>query len=166
MSLLPHQLSMTVVMTPDLSNYADQVQGGALLRLMDQAAYACASRYTAARVTTVCVDQTDFQDVVRVGELVTLLASVNFTDASSIEVGVKLVAEDYRTQTVRHVTSCFFTLTAMDEDGVPVLVHPLRPGSPDALRRYKAAQTRRRMRHEIREMYVRLHQGDVLEAAA
>jgi len=152
-------------MTPDLANFSDQVQGGALLRLMDQAAYACASRYTSSYVTTTCVDQTNFRDVVRVGELVTLLASVNYTDASSLEVGVKLVAEDFRTQMVRHVTSCFFTLSAVDEYQVPMLIHPLRLASPDELRRYKAAQARRKLRHEVAELYARLHEGEALAAA-
>jgi acyl-CoA hydrolase len=76
---------MTVLMTPDTADFAGNVHGGTLLELLDQAAYACASRYAAHYVATLSVDQVTFRQPVHVGELVTLLAAVNHTGTSSME---------------------------------------------------------------------------------
>src|SRR5690606_17185646 len=92
--LKSHQLTMTVLMSPDMANFSGKVHGGAVLRLLDQVAYACASRYAGSYVVTLSVDQVMFRQPIAVGELVTFLASVNYTGTSSMEVGVKVVAED------------------------------------------------------------------------
>jgi acyl-CoA hydrolase len=148
MELPAHQLTMTVLMTPDTANFAGNVHGGSLLRLLDQAAYACASRYAGRYVVTLSVDQVMFRQPIHVGELVTLLAAVNHTGTSSMEVGIKVVAENIRTQAARHVNSCFFTMVAVDDDRRPVPVPPLRPVSPKELRRHAAAVVRKEMRIE------------------
>jgi acyl-CoA hydrolase len=111
-----HQLVMTVLMTPDMANFAGNVQGGTILKLLDQVAYACASRYAARYVVTLSVDQVVFRQPIHVGELVTLLAGVNHTGTSSMEVGIKVVAENIRTKQTRHVNSCFFTMVAVDDE--------------------------------------------------
>src|SRR5450830_502524 len=103
MNLPAHQLSMTVLMTPDTANFSGNVHGGTILKLLDQAAYACASRYAGLYVVTLNVDQVMFRQPIHVGELVTFLASVNHTGTSSMEIGVKVIAEEIRTQVVRHV---------------------------------------------------------------
>ena len=144
---------MTVLMTPDTANFAGNVHGGTLLKLLDQAAYACASRYAGRYVVTLSVDQVMFRQPVRVGELVTLLASVNHTGTSSMEVGIKVVAEDIRTQAARHVNSCFFTMVAVDDARKPVPVAPLRPFSPDERRRHAAAVVRKQMRVEQEQRF-------------
>src|SRR5688572_1450465 len=95
-----HQLSMTVLMTPDMANFSGNVHGGTILKLLDQVAYACASRYAGSYVVTVSVDQVMFREPIHVGELVTFLASVNHTGHSSMEVGIKVMAENIRTQAV------------------------------------------------------------------
>ena len=100
---------MTVPMTPDMANFAGNVHGGTVLKFLDQVAYACASRYAARYMVTVSVDQVMFLQPIPVGELVTFLASVNHTGTSSMEVGVKVLAENIRSQQKRHVNSCFFT---------------------------------------------------------
>ncbi len=148
MDLPAHQLTMTVLMTPDTANFAGNVHGGTLLELLDQAAYACASRYAAHYVVTLSVDQVTFRQPVHVGELVTLLAAVNHTGTSSMEVGIKVIAEDIRTQAARHVNSCFFTMVAVDDDRRPVPVPALRPFSPDERRRHAADIVRKEMRIE------------------
>ena len=144
-----HQLSMTVLMTPDTANFSGNVHGGALLRLLDQVAYACASRYAARYVVTLSVDQVTFRQPVHVGELVTFLASVNHTGRSSMEIGIKVVAEDIRSKVVRHVNSCFFTMVAVDESGRPAAVPTLVPETPDERRRWQAALVRKEMRIEM-----------------
>src|SRR5699024_2098486 len=88
------ELSMTVLMTPEMANFSGNVHGGTLLKYMDQVAYACASRYAGSYVVTISVDQVVFRAPVHVGELVTFLASVNYTGHSSMEVGIKVITEN------------------------------------------------------------------------
>lgn len=143
MNLPRHQLVMTVLMTPDTANFAGNVHGGAILKLLDEVAYACASRYAARYVVTLNVENVTFREPIHVGELVTFLASINMTGRTSMEVGIKVVAEDIRTQATRHVNSCFFTMVAVDENRKPVAVPEFVPSTPDEIRRHKMALTRR-----------------------
>lgn len=145
MDLLRHQLTMTVLMTPDMANFSGKVHGGALLKLLDEVAYACASRYCGQYVVTLSVDQVTFRQPIQVGELVTFLASVNGVGRSSMEVGVKVIAEDIRGSVVRHVNSCFFTMVAVDDQQRPVPVPPLRLTTEDERRRATAAARRRKV---------------------
>lgn len=108
-----NQLSMTVLMTPDMANFSGNVHGGTLLKYLDEVAYACASRYAGRYVVTLSVDQVIFREPVHVGELVTFLASVNYTGRTSMEIGVKVITENIREQSVRHTNSCFFTMVAL-----------------------------------------------------
>jgi acyl-CoA hydrolase len=146
-----HQLVMTVLMTPDTANFAGNVHGGTILKLLDQVGYACASRYAGRYVVTLPVDQVMFRQPVHVGDLVTFLASVNHTGTSSMEVGIKIIAENIRTQEVRHVNSCFFTMVAVDDDRKPVQVPELRPFSPDERRRHAAALERKQLRQTLEQ---------------
>ncbi len=149
--LKSHQLSMTVLMTPDMANFSGKVHGGAVLRLLDQVAYACASRYAGRYVVTLSVDQVTFREPIRVGELVTFLASVNYTGTSSMEIGVKVVAEDIMKRSVRHANSCFFTMVAVDDDGKPTPVPRLELDSSNQRRRHAAALIRRQLRAEMEQ---------------
>jgi acyl-CoA hydrolase len=153
MDLPSHQLTMTVLMTPDTANFAGNVHGGTILKLLDQVAYACASRYAGRYVVTLSVDQVMFRQPVHVGELVTFLASVNHTGTSSMEVGIKVIAEEIRTKSVRHVNSCFFTMVAVDDERKPVPVPPLQPSTPDEQRRHAAAELRREVRREMAQRF-------------
>jgi acyl-CoA hydrolase len=153
MELPAHQLTMTVLMTPDTANFAGNVHGGTILKLLDQVAYACASRYAGRYVVTVSVDQVIFREPIHVGELVTFLASVNHAGKTSMEVGIKVVAEDIRSQRVRHVNSCFFTMVAVDDDRKPVAVPALSPASPDEQRRLAAAVVRKELRAEFQRRF-------------
>ena len=131
MNLPTHQLSMTVLMSPDMANFSGNVHGGAILKLLDQVAYACASRYASRYVVTLSVDRVLFLQAIHVGELVTFLASVNYTGKSSMEIGIKVIAENIRSQEVRHVNSCFFTMVAVDDHGKAAAVPPLQPQTDD-----------------------------------
>ena len=148
-----HQLSMTVLMTPDMANFSGNVHGGAVLKLLDQVAYACASRYAGRYVVTVSVDQVMFLQPIHVGELVTFLASINHAGTSSMEVGIKVVAENIRDHAVRHVNSCFFTMVAVDDNRKPAPVPPLLPPTPDAKRRFEQAVLRKNLRNELRSRF-------------
>jgi uncharacterized protein (TIGR00369 family) len=144
-----NQLTMTVLMTPDMANFAGNVHGGSILKLLDQAAYACAARYAGGYVVTLSVDQVTFLQPVHVGELLTLLASVNYTGRTSMEVGIKVLAEEIHGGVIRHTSSCFFTMVAVDAEGHAVPVRPLQPQTEDEKRRFRAATERRTLRAEI-----------------
>ncbi len=159
MDLPSHQLSMTVLMTPDMANFSGNVHGGTILKLLDQVAYACAARYAGRYVVTLSVDQVMFLQPIHVGELVTFLASVNHTGTSSMEVGIKVVAENIRSQVVRHANSCFFTMVAVGDDGKPVPVPPLQPSTPDEQRRQAAARVRKQLRQEFAQRTEALRQA-------
>ena len=151
MPMPAHQLSMTVLMTPDMANFAGNVHGGTILKFLDQVAYACASRYAGRYVVTLSVDQVMFREPIHVGELVHFLAAINHTGTSSMEVGIKVMAENIRTQDTRHANSCFFTMVAVDDERKPVAVPPFVPGSPAELRRHAAAEVRKQLRREFSE---------------
>ena len=148
-----HQLSMTVLMTPDTANFAGNVHGGTLLKLLDQVAYACGSRYAGRYVVTLSVDQVTFLEPIRVGELVTFLASVNATGRTSLEIGIRVIAEEIPTRRIRHVNSCYFTMVAVDANRHPVEVPALVPATEDERRRHAAARVRRQMRQELAQRY-------------
>jgi acyl-CoA hydrolase len=153
MDLPNHQLTMTVLMTPDMANFAGNVHGGTILKFLDQVAYACASRYAGRYVVTLSVDQVMFRQPIHVGELVTFLAAINHTGTSSMEVGIKVMAENIRTQITRHANSCFFTMVAVDDERKPVAVPPLQPRTPDERRRHAAAEVRKQLRQEYAKRY-------------
>ena len=157
MDMPAHQLSMTVLMTPDMANFAGNVHGGTILKFLDQVAYACASRYAGRYVVTLSVDQVMFRQPIHVGELVTFMAAINHTGTSSMEVGIKVMAENIRTQALRHANSCFFTMVAVDDDRKPVAVPPWQPATPDEQRRHAGAEVRRQLRQEFAKRYAALH---------
>lgn len=146
-------LSMTVLMTPDMANFSGNVHGGTVLKYLDEVAYACASRYAGIYVVTLSVDQVTFRQPIHVGELVTFLASVNYTGRTSMEVGIKVITENIRTQVVRHTNSCFFTMVAVDEQGKPTDVPVFSPQTAEEIRRYNNAVERRAIRAELAERY-------------
>ncbi len=158
MHLPKHQLAMTVLMTPDMANFSGNVHGGTILKLLDQVAYACASRYAGQYVVTLSVDQVMFRQPIHVGELVTFLASVNYTGNTSMEIGIKVLTESIREQIVRHANSCFLTMVAVDEQGQPTTVPPLLAQTPDEIRRHRSALLRRELRKEFEARRQQLNQ--------
>lgn len=144
-----HQLEMTVLMTPDMANFSGKVHGGALVNLLDRVAFSCASRYSGAYAVTLSVDQVVFKEPINVGELVTFRAAVNLTGRSSMEIGIRVEAENIRLGTRRHTNSCYFTMVAVDDEGRPVPVPSREPTTALERRRLGAAQIRRELRREI-----------------
>jgi acyl-CoA hydrolase len=143
MNNLKHELSMTVLMTPDMANFSGNVHGGAILKYLDSVAYACASRYSGSYVVTLSVDRVVFRQPIHVGELVTFLASVNYTGMTSMEIGIKVVTENIQQGLMRHTNSCYFTMVAVDENRNPVQVPPLLTETEDQKRRFREAAQRR-----------------------
>tara|TARA_R110000851_G_scaffold13675_7_gene46611 strand:- start:3567 stop:4106 length:540 start_codon:yes stop_codon:yes gene_type:complete len=143
-----HELSMTVLMTPDMANFSGKVHGGAILKKLDEVAFACASRYSGHYVVTLSVDQVLFKQPIHVGELVTFLASVNHVGRSSMEIGIKVVAEDIRNKLIRHTNSCYLTMVAVDADGKPASVPPLNLATPLQKLRFEKAALRKKLRKQ------------------
>jgi acyl-CoA hydrolase len=143
-----------------MANFSGNVHGGSLLKLLDQVAYACAAKYCKNYVVTAALDQVFFKQQVNVGELVTFYAHVNHVGRSSMEIGVKVVAEHLRTNEKRHTTSCYFTMVAMDENGKSVEVPRLLLETDAEKKLYAEAEMRKKMRQESleknRALYVEL----------
>ena len=157
-------LTMTVLMTPDMANFSGNVHGGSLLKLLDQVAYACAAKYCKNYVVTAALDQVFFKQQVNVGELVTFYAHVNHVGRSSMEVGVKVVAEHLRTNEKRHTTSCYFTMVAIDEQGRSVEVPRLLLETDAEKKLYAEAEMRKKLRQDSleksRALYVELSEDE------
>ena len=130
-------------MLPQHVNFAGTVYGGAILSIADSAAYVCAARHAGPRCVTVSVDRVDFREPIRIGELVTLLASINYVGRTSMEVGIKILAEDLKTGWKRHTNSCYFTMVCLDENGHPAEVPRLLLETEDETRRFIQGEKRR-----------------------
>ncbi len=143
---------MTVLMTPDMANFSGNVHGGTILKFLDQVAYACASRYSAGYVVTLSVDQVTFKQPIHVGELVTFFARVNHVGTTSMEVGIRVEAENIQNRTVRHTNSCYFTMVAVDENRVPKVVPELVLVDDLAKKRYRDAEKRKQLRLDAQRL--------------
>src|SRR4051812_45041508 len=129
------------------ANTAGFVHGGTVLRLIDEVAGLAAIKHCRTRVVTAGVDRMAFLHPVHVGELLRLTASVNAAWRSSMEVGVRVEAENPFTDEVRHTSSAYLTMVALGEDGRPSPAVPaLEPETPDERRRAQEAEVRRRNR--------------------
>ena len=149
MSKQEKSLEMTVLMTPDMANFSGNVHGGAILKCLDQVAYACAARYSKSYVVTVSLDQVTFREPIKVGELVTFRAHVNYAGTSSMEIGVKVFAENIHKKTIRHTNSCYFTMVAVNENKKPVKVPELEIENDFEQKLYEAGKMRKELRQEI-----------------
>lgn len=141
---------ITALMTPQDQNFLGYVFGGAILKLMDQIAYVSAARHSGKYCVTASFDRVDFKEHVHVGELLTLKSCVNFVGKTSMEVGVRIEAEDPKTGKVRHTASGYVTMVAIDKNGKPTTVPQIIPETEDEKRRYREGQIRYKMRKEIR----------------
>lgn len=144
-----HQTSE--LMMPQDANILGHVFGGAILALMDKCAAVAAFRHARSNCVTASIDRVDFKEPIHVGDLVVMKASVNFAGRSSMEIGVRVEAEDLLTGRRRHTNSCYLTFVAIDRNGRPVEVPPVMPETDDERRRYDAAQNRRKRRLEERD---------------
>jgi acyl-CoA hydrolase len=137
---------MSEIMTPNMVNFHGNIHGGHILSLLDRVAYACAARYASKNIVTLSVDQVVFKEPIYVGELVTCLAAVNYVGTTSIEVGVRVLAENLMTNHSRHTNTCYFTMVAVDEQGKPTKVPPLTIHNETQQRRFNEALLRKEAR--------------------
>jgi uncharacterized protein (TIGR00369 family) len=120
------RITISQLMLPSHTNFSGKIHGGYILSLLDQIAFACASKYSGNYCVTASVDTVNFLNPIEVGELVTLKASVNYVGNSSMIVGIRVEAENIQTGKVKHCNSSYFTMVAKDDNGkntkVPVLI--------------------------------------------
>ncbi|WP_371195515.1 acyl-CoA thioesterase [Glaciecola sp. SC05] len=117
------QVVLKELMIPSYANFGGKVHGGIILSLMDKIAYTAAASHSRAYCVTASVDSVNFVNPVDVGELVTLMASINYVGRSSMEVGIKVVSEDFKRGIEKHTNTSYFTMVAIDEasrNSIPV----------------------------------------------
>jgi acyl-CoA hydrolase len=136
------------------ANAAGFVHGGVVMRLCDEAAGIAAIRHCGLRIVTAAVDRMTFVSPIHIAELVTCRAKVNAAWNTSREVGVRVEAENPRSGEVRHTSTAYLTMVALDENGQPTPVPALVPESDDELRRQREAELRRANRLAERDQIV------------
>lgn len=147
------RMTITELMIPAYANFSGKIHGGILLSLMDKVAYACASKHSSSYCVTVAVDGVEFLQPVEVGEMVSMLASVNYVGSTSLVVGIKVIAENFKMGTVKHTNTSYFTMVAKDDNGVPCRVPGLILETREDARRFLEAIKRKELKaHFAREL--------------
>jgi acyl-CoA hydrolase len=139
------------IMMPQDSNNLGHVFGGVIMAMMDKVAAVAAFRHARTTCVTASVDRIDFREPIHLGDLVVMKSSVNYVGRTSMEIGVRVEAEDLLTGVRRHTNSCYLTFVAVDRNGRPIEVPPVQPETELEHRRYAAAQARRKRRLDERE---------------
>ena len=145
----PPRLSHTTiaeVMMPHMANQLGNVHGGVILGMLDRVGAVSAIRHAQRVCVTASVDRVDFREPIHLGELVTMYASVNYAHRTSVEVGVRVEAENLLTGERRHTNTCYLTFVALDEAGRPATVPPVVPETEEERRRFREGEARRDQR--------------------
>lgn len=137
------RLSITELMLPAHSNFGGKIHGGHILNLMDQIAFACASKHSQKYCVTASVNRVDFRSPVDVGELLTLKAAINYTGRTSMVVGVRVESENITTGKKRHCNSSYFTMVAKDENGKSAEIPGLLVKDEQGIRRFVRSKVRK-----------------------
>lgn len=138
------KITITELMLPSNSNFSGKIHGGYILNLMDQIAFACASKHSGNYCVTASVNKVDFLNPIEVGELVTMKASVNYTGRTSMVVGLRVTSENIRTGEIKHCNSSYFTMVAKDESGKSVAVPGIILTSEQEARRFARSIVRQK----------------------
>jgi uncharacterized protein (TIGR00369 family) len=136
------KVTITQLMLPSHSNFSGKIHGGHILNLMDQIAFACASKHSGNYCVTASVNKVDFLYPIEVGELVTLKASINFTGRTSMVVGLRITSENVITGTTKHCNSSYFTMVAKDANGKSTPIPGIVLTNKEEIRRFARSITR------------------------
>ena len=139
------------LLMPQHVNNLGHVFGGVILSMVDRAAAVAAMRHARRPCVTVAIDRVDFREPIYSGELVTCSAQVNYVGRTSMEVGVRVEAEDLIAGTRRHTNTCYLTFVAIDEQGKPAPVPPLELETDEDRQRFREAQRRREVREALED---------------
>lgn len=140
------ETSLTELMIPSYSNFGGKIHGGVILSLMDKVAYVCAAKHADAYCVTASIETVDFLAPVEVGELVSLLASVNYVGNSSLVIGIKVISENVKSHVVKHTNTSYFTMVAMGDDNKPLKVPGLILQNDVETRRFYKALHRKELK--------------------
>lgn len=138
------QLVINELMLPSNSNFSGKIHGGYILNLMDQIAFACASKHSGYYCVTASVNKVDFLNPIEVGELLTMKASITYTGRTSMVVGLRVESENIRTGEKKHCNSSFFTMVAKDENGKSMQIPGIILTTDNEVRRYARSIARQR----------------------
>jgi len=141
-SIASSQITMSELMLPSYSNFGGKIHGGYILSLMDQVAFACASKHSGHYCVTASVNRVDFLNPIEVGELVHLKASINYTGRSSMVVGIKVESENIKTGKIKHCNSSYFTMVAKDDHGKSTQVPGIILNNEESVRRFSRSMAR------------------------
>jgi uncharacterized protein (TIGR00369 family) len=140
------QITLTELMIPSYSNFGGKIHGGTILSLMDKVAYVCAAKHSEGYCITASIDVVDFLAPVEVGELVSLMASVNYVGNSSMVIGIRVVSENLKTRVVKHTNTSYITMVAIGDDHKPRRVPGLILMNDDDLRRFIQSRNRKALK--------------------
>ncbi|MDA4127982.1 MAG: acyl-CoA thioesterase [Thaumarchaeota archaeon] len=140
------EISTVRLMMPTDANVSGNVFGGAIMRYMDEIASIVAFRHSGKKVVTASIDRMNFYRPVYIGDLLIMKAAVNYVGKTSMEVGVRIEAQNPKTGEVSHTGSCYLTYVALDADGKPTPIPKVIPETPEEKKRYGQAEARRRTR--------------------
>ena len=144
------QSTMTELMMPNMANNLGNVFGGVILSLIDSAAAVAAVRHARGPCVTVAIERVEFREPIHLGELVIAQANVNYVGRTSLDVGVRVEAENLVTGQRRHTNSCHLTFVAIDGEGHPKPVPPVVPESEREKRWFEHARLRRQREDQER----------------
>lgn len=147
------------------ANSSRDIHGGTIMKLVDEAAGLASVRHSRRRTVTASMDRMSFLVPIKIGQLVTFTATVNAAWRTSMEVGVRVEAEDPRSGEVRHASTAYLTFVALDDDGRPTHVPPIEPQTPTEERRLREAELRRKHRLAEREAIEHGRKAFTVEAA-
>lgn len=139
-------LDQVVEVFPNDLNPHGTLFGGRVMQIVDALAAIVAKRHSGRVCVTLGIDSVRFLNPARRGDILVCMASVNRSWNTSMEVGVKVIAEDFRTLDQKEILSAYFTFVAVDDESKPVEVVPVIPETDEQLRRYEQAETRRQHR--------------------
>ena len=139
------RVTFSQLMLPSHANFSGKIHGGHILNLMDQIAFACASKHSGNYCVTASVNKVDFLNPIEIGQLVTLKATVNYTGRTSMVVGLRVDAENIQTGEIKHCNSSYFTMVAKDKNGKSVPVPGLILDSEEGVRRFARSIQRQQM---------------------
>ena len=154
---------VTELMVPSYANFGGKVHGGTILSLMDKVAYVCATRHSQAYCVTVAVEGVDFLYPVKVGELLTIKASVNYTGNTTMIIGMRVESQNPKSGVTRHTNSSYFTMLAKGEDGSNLPVPGLIVRNEEELRRFCEGRYLKKVSSERRKTMGSDFEGHSLE---
>ena len=150
------QTTITELMVPGYANFGGKIHGGVLLSLMDKVAYVCAAKHAGNYCVTASIDGVDFLQSVEVGELVSMMASVNYVGNTSLVVGIRVTSQNIKTNIVKHTNTSYFTMVAKDENNHPVKVPGLILENKEQVRRFVEGKRRKELKQGYRDEMKRI----------